>query len=130
MYVCVCVCVCVYMCVCMCENERRTASCRYNFTLSTSFHGRVGVPHGDCIPPTLFNLFASRFTTSSATPMQMTSLFHIPTPTLLRCLKPLRPCIKYWGVGGWARFGHCRVYETRCFYFIMQCVLFLGKCKR
>ena len=39
----------------------RTASCRYNFTLSPFFHARVWVPQGSCISPTLFNLFISTF---------------------------------------------------------------------
>ena len=42
----------------------RTASCRYNFTLSPSFHARVGVPQDACIYPTLFNFFASTFSQS------------------------------------------------------------------
>ena len=39
----------------------RTACCRYNFTLSPSFHTRVGVPQDAYISPTLFNFFVSTF---------------------------------------------------------------------
>ena len=39
----------------------RTASCRYNFTLSPSSHATEGVLHDTCISPTLFNSFASKF---------------------------------------------------------------------
>ena len=42
----------------------RTVSSRYNFTLSSSFHSRVGVSQGACISPTLFNFFASIFSQS------------------------------------------------------------------
>ena len=38
-----------------------TASCRYNFTLSPSFHTRVGVPQESCISPTLFIIFVSTY---------------------------------------------------------------------
>ena len=50
-----------------------TASCRYNITLSPSFHARVGVPQDTYISPTLFNFFvftfpqADNFLTSSYT---------------------------------------------------------------
>ena len=39
----------------------RIASCRNKFTLSPSFHARVGVSQSACISPTLFNFFVSTF---------------------------------------------------------------------
>ena len=35
--------------------------CQYYFTLSTSFHARLGVPKAACIFSTLFNFFISTF---------------------------------------------------------------------
>ena len=43
----------------------QTASCRYNFNISPSFHSRVGVPQGACLSPTLFNILVSTFPQSN-----------------------------------------------------------------
>jgi len=72
----------------------RTASCRYNSTLSPSFHARVGVPQG--------YVYLLLYCTSlsphppnpkifSPAPMLMASLFPIPTPTLTRLLWSFLP---------------------------------------
>ena len=61
----------------------RIASCLYNFTLSSFYHVRVGVPQGTCVSPTLYNSIL------------MTSLFLVPTPMLIRWLRPFYPFIKY-----------------------------------
>ena len=58
----------------------RTASCRYNFTLSPSFHARVRslrvpvypLPYSTSLPP-----HSPNPTTFSPTPMLMTSLFSV-----------------------------------------------------
>ena len=41
--------------------KEHAASCLYNFTLSPSFHVRVGVPQSACKSHTLFNISASTF---------------------------------------------------------------------
>ena len=69
----------------------RTAGCWYNFTLSSFFHARVGVPQGIVHPLsylTSSSPYSLNLTTFSPAPMLMTSLFPVPTPILIRRLRP------------------------------------------
>ena len=68
----------------------RTASCRCSFTLSSLFIPGIGslralvypLPYLTSLPP---------HSTFSPTPMLMTALFPVPTPTLIRWLRTLLP---------------------------------------
>ena len=43
------------------RNRGRTNQKTWLLKLPSPFHARVGVPHGTCVSPTLFNFFASTF---------------------------------------------------------------------
>ena len=63
----------------------RTASFRYNFTLSFFFDASVGVPHDFCVSPTQFNFFVStyrQFANLFAKSYADTSRILVPTPNI------------------------------------------------
>ena len=90
----------------------RTASCRYNFTLSLPAfcYARVRVTQVYCISPALYKFFVSSPTnpspTNLPTPMQMTSRIPIPTLTFLKWLKSLLFMYQCWDVGEWIVINH------------------------
>ena len=67
--------------------KERTASCRYNFTLSPSFHARarVRVPQGACLSPTLFIILVSTFPQSD----DFLTRSSASIPTSRRCMSRL-----------------------------------------